>query len=221
MNDQLRKEEDALLYEPVPVISKEFIKEFKRLVPMSPNGKDRMLRFVWGNDRKEYIAGQWTCRYGDMDNIPAKYQGRCRWILEGWQPPDIYDKAEWVACGSLLGEYPANGVFDFLAYHVDDADEYLPLDESALKRVRSWLWWQGQGKKRSIQALMEAKVTRRTLQDQRRKEAADAVAQKFGEDVVRCFEAAKNTPDAYSLPLTKVMDGKFEQTPSGLIIPRN
>lgn len=217
-----KKAEDALQYEPAPAISKEFTREFNKLVPMSPNGKDRLLRFVWGNDRKEHVAGINVCRYGDTDHNPPKYQGRTRWILEGWQPPDIYDREEWRACGQLLGEFPANGYWDFLAYLEDDEQGFVSLEDGrAMQMVKSWLWWQGEGKRRSVEHLMEQRVLRRTLQEQRQREAADAVAEQFGEDVVREFEKAKNTPDAFGDQIKKTFGGAYETTASGLLVPRN
>ena len=56
---------------------------------------------------------------------------------------------------------PINGVFDFLAYLENEDGGYVPLaieDGRALKLVESWLWWQGQGKKRSIEHLMEQRA---------------------------------------------------------------
>lgn len=217
-----RSEEDVLQYMPPPDISKEFTREFNRLVPMSPNGVDRLLRFAWGCSRKEYVAGVNVCRYGDTDNDPPKYKGRCRWILEGWQSPDIYDREEWRACGQLLGEYPATGYWDFLAYLEDDDQGFVSLEDGrAIQMVKSWLWWQGEGKKRSVEHLMEQRVLRRQLQDQRAREAADARAEQFGEDVVREFEKAKNTPNAFSDQVKKTFGGAYETTASGLLVPRN
>lgn len=217
-----KKAEDALQYEPAPAISKEFTREFNKLVPLSPNGTERLLKFVWGNDRKEYVAGVNICRYGDTDNDPPKFQGRCRWILEGWQPPDIYDPIEWDVCKGLLGPYPTNGYWDFLAYLEDAKQGFISLEDGrALEMVRSWLWHRGEGKKRSIEHLMEQRAIRRQLADARKKEAAEAVAMKFGEDVVKEFEKAKNTPNAFADQVKTVFGGAYETTASGLIVPRN
>lgn len=213
----------GLLYDAPPVVSKEFTAEFEKVVPLSPNGKDRLLRFVWGCDRLEFVAGYNVHRYADIEHTPAKYVGRCGWILEGYQSPEIYDEAEWQGVEHLLGPFPRTGTWDFLAYHENEDGSFRSLDDGGLDRCRAWAWWRGQGRQRSIEHLMEQKMLRWTLQEERKKEAAAVVAQKFGEDVVREFEKAKDTPDAYSLPSEKVFTsaGAFEKSPGGILIPRN
>jgi hypothetical protein len=182
---------------------------------MSPNQKDRMLRYVWGMDRLEFCAGEWDRRYADIDNEPPKYIGKPRWVLEGWQSPDVFDKAEWLRDEHLLGAWPANGVWDFIEYHETTEREFLPLDNSALDRVRNWKHWRSKGFKRAVEAMMEARMLRYSLQQQRNHEAGFAVAQQFGEDVVKCFE---NGVDQVS---TSGRNIGYKKTESGLLVPNN
>ena len=210
--------DDELLYEPPPPIEEWFTKAFNKIVPLSPNLKDRMLRFTWGNDALEYVAGRWERRYGDSDNDPPKYVGRCRWVLEGWQSPEIYDKEEWLKDEHLLGPYPENGTFDFIAYHENVATgEYLPLDQSALNHVEIWAHWQGKGQKRSLDELMAAKHALWHKRHEERQRRAAEVSTKFGEDVVKCFNNASETPTAFSLPSA---GPAYEKTASGILIPK-
>lgn len=205
-----------LLYQEAPAISDWFTTEFEKLVPMSPNGKDRMLRFSWGCDVLEYIAGFWERRYGDSDHTPPKYVGRCRWVLEGYQPPDIFDEDEWKKDEHLLGPFPRTGSWDFIAFHVNNEQGYLPLDQSALNHVQIWAHWQSKGQKRSVEELLAAKHAMWAKRQQERDDHAATVAQTFGENVVKEFEKASETPSAFSLPKT---DG-YETTASGILIPK-
>lgn len=202
---------DKLLYEPAPAVSAEFTKEFNLIVPVSPNGKDKALRYVWGMDRLEYVAGHKIRRYGDLDNDPPKYIGRGRWILEGWQSPDVYDKAEWLRDEKLLGPWPENGVWDFIEIHADSEGNYLPLNNSALDRARSWHFWKSKGDKRSIEHLLEQKMLRWSLQQQRAEEAKARVAQDFGEQIVDLFEKDTN-------PVSTSGTGGYTKTASGILV---
>lgn len=205
-----------LEYVPAPAISEEFTREFERIVPL----KDgiRQLRFVWGMDRLEYCGGHWERRYGDTDNNPPKYVGRERWVIEGFQPPEIYNRAEWEAKEHLLGPWPVNGVWDFIEFHVSNNGGYLPLDETALNHARIWAYWQGKGRKASVEELLGAKLEVRKRRYQERKEAADKVSTAFGERVVQHFE---NATDAVTTvgknPLT--LPPGFSKTTGGIIIP--
>lgn len=205
-----------LEYVPAPPISKEFTERFNAIVPLSPNGVDRMLRYVWGMDRVEYVAGFDVRRYADVDHIPAKYVGRGRWVLEGWQSPDVYDKEEWEKDEHLLGPFPANGCWDFIEYHEGDDEEFLPLDDSAIKRVESWACWRSKGDKRSIEFLMEQKTMRWATQEKLRQEKADAVAAEFGEQFVKLTENETNPVSTSG----SGVGGNFKKSKGGILIPR-
>lgn len=211
--------EKDLAYCPPPPIDPAFQKQFERLVPICPNGKDRLIKFVWGNDRREWVNGVMSIRYTDMENEPAKYVGRCGWVLEGWNPPDVYDREEWSAVEAFLGPFPESGVFDFLAYHEDEDGGFLPLDNSALERVRAWKWWQGEGKKKSIEHLIRKRALRAQINLDRRREAAEAVADEGAAQIMKEFEKAKDTPDAWSFADT-VKSTNFTTTNSGIIVPK-
>ncbi len=218
-NEKIIRDE-GLLYEPAPVISKWFTEEFEKLVPLSPNGVDRLLRWVWGCDRTEFCGGYFERRYGDTDNDPARYVGRCRWILEGYQPPDIYNREEWDRQAHLLGPWPESGVWDFVAFHTDNQGGYLPLDQSALNHVQIWAHWQGKGRKASVEQLLGAKLELRKKRYKERKEASEKVSMAFGERVVQHFETARDVVSTVGKNPLKLPPG-FSKTSSGLIIPTN
>lgn len=203
-----------LEYVSAPAISADFTREFERLVP--PQEGIRKLRFVWGMDRVEFCGGHWERRYGDTQNTPPKYVGRDCWVIEGHQPPSIYNRAEWERQKHLLGAWPENGVWDFLAFHVDNKGDYLPLDQSALNHVQIWAHWQGKGREASVKQLLDAKLEIRKRRYKERKEAAEKVAMEFGERVVKHFENAKATPT-----VQVQMPPGFSKTESGLILPNN
>lgn len=222
MSEQLTEREYTdLLYEPPPFVAQSFWDEFNKIVPDAPCGNGvKMLRWEWGCDRLEYCAGHWERRYGDTDNEPAKYVGRTRWILEGWQSPDVYDVVEWKKDEHLLGDFPRNGVFDFLAFHTDNQGGYLPLDESALNHARIWAHWQGQGKKRSVEELLAAKHALWHQRYVEREKAKEKVALAFGERVVKHLENDTNPVSTVGAnPLT--LPPGFTKTSSGIIVPNN
>ena len=206
----------GLLYEPPPLIEQWFLDAYDRIVPDvidAPKGTKK-LRFVWGCDRLEYCAGNWERRYGDTDHTPTKYVGRARWVIEGWQSPSVYDKDEWLKDAHLLGDFPNNGVWDFVSFHCDQiTGAYLPLDQSALNHLEIWAHWQGQDRNRSLEELMAQKLALWNKRAQERKEAADVVGLDFGEKVVRELEKATDTQKAFSLP------SGYTKTESGLLVP--
>lgn len=205
-----------LIFEPAPVVPQSFWDKFNAVVPMSPNGQDRMLRYVWGMDRTEYVAGYDVRRYADTDHVPAKYVGRARWVLEGWQSPDVFNKKEWQESGHLLGPFPATGYWDFIEYHETPDNKFLPLDDSAIKRVESWAHWRSKGDKRSIEFLMEQKMMKWAIQEQNRQERADAVAAEFGEQYVKLTENETNPVSTSGSGL----GGHFKKSKGGILIPR-
>jgi hypothetical protein len=120
-------DEKGLEYVPAPPRPPGFDRELKRLVGICPNGTDLYLRFVWGMDVTEVLDGQLVHRYPDP---LGKYVGVDRWVLEGWQSPDVYDRTEWNLNRDLMGPWPENGVWDYIATLQDEQGGYLPLDAS-------------------------------------------------------------------------------------------
>ncbi len=162
----------------------------------------------------EFTAGNWERRYADINNDPARYVGHPCWVLEGWQSPDIYDRKEWENVQHLLGPWPENGVWDFIEYHETDDYEFLPLDETALNRVRNWKYWRSKGAKRSIEHLMEKRMLRWSLQEQRRQAAAKVVSTRFGEAAVKIME---NNTNPVSTSGRNISAG-YKQTEGGILI---
>lgn len=211
------EDESGLLYIPSPAVSEAFQTEFNKIVRMSPNGFERMLRFAWGMDRLEFANGFWFRRYPDTDNVPAKYVGRERWVVEGWQSPDVFDREEWEKQEALLGPFPENGVWDFIEYHETENEQFLPLDNSALERARSWAMWQSKGTKRSLEFLTNQKMQKLALNMAIRREKADAVAEEFGEAWVKAEEKLANPMTTHGPDIAR----GFKPTESGLLVPNN
>lgn len=207
--------ERGLLYEPPPFVAPSFWEEFNKLVPDVPNAPrgTKLLKITWGMDRLEFCAGYWERRYGDTDNTPVKYVGRARWVIEGYQPPTVFDEDEWKKDEHLLGEFPRAGIWDFVAFHETNGGGFMPLDNSALNHVRIWAHWQGTGKQRSIDELLAAKHALWAKRHKEREVAAEKVAMDFGDKVIKEFEKAVDTPKAFSMP--------YEVSPGGIIIPKN
>lgn len=211
--EKTSKNTDGLEYVPPPLVEDWFWTAFNKLVPDAPGAPvgTKLLRIVWGCDRTEFCGGFWERRYGDTDNDPPKYVGRARWVLEGYQPPTIYSEAEWELNKHLLGEFPINGVYDFVTFHTTNTGDYLPLDQSALNHVELWRKWQSEGKQRSTEELLEQKRALRLKRYTERKEAANKVAKDFGEKVVKLFES-------WAEPVST--SGKnYKKTEGGILVP--
>jgi len=58
----------------------------------NPAGKN-IYRVVWSEDRLAIEYGKEIRKYGD---------GKERWILEKWMPPEMYDKAAWEAAVEVV-----------------------------------------------------------------------------------------------------------------------
>ncbi len=202
-----------LLYISAPDVSDAFWAELREIVPTSPNGVDPFLKPVWGMDRLEYISGFWDRRYGDTENEPPKYIGREAWVWEAWQSPDVFDREQWEQVAHLVGEWPANGVWDMVSYHVNEDGSYKKLEDGGLDIARSWKYHQNLGRQRSIDILMEQKMARYSFQQQRQQERASAVAEQFGEDVVRIFDRQKDQVS------TSGRNIGYKKTEGGILIP--
>lgn len=202
MNASLASSELAkagLRYVPPPLVSGEFQRAFEGLVPVDLATGRRLLRFVWGMDRLEYYSGEYLPRYADTENDPPKYIGKARWIIEGWQSPDVYDRAEWASYAHLLGPFPEDGVWDFIEVHETPDGEFAPLDSSALRKVEGWAWHQKQSRRHVVGALLQAKARRQELREATRKAAADAVMDEYHDLIARAFvDGDKNA--AFSIP---------------------
>jgi hypothetical protein len=203
-----------LEYLPAPDVPKSFYTELAKIIPQCPGYPDeRYLRFVWGCDRLEYrskarVGVEPRRRYPDYD---GKYIGRPRWILEGWQNSDVYVREDWNRNSHLLGDYPNRGVWDFIEFHEDAEGNYLPLDETALERARSWAFWKSKGYKRNVEEILTRIELYDAMELEARRQAADKVLDEFADEWVKAEESQNNI--VYSLP------PGMKQTESGLIIP--
>ncbi len=211
MSIQVKK----LIYVPAPDIPAEFTAEFNRLVPINPQSGQRLLRYVWGCDRLEirkYQEGKTPRRrYIDYD---GKYLGNPRWVLEGWQTPEVYEEQDWKRWEHLLGTFPRNGVWDFIEFHQTTDEKFLPLDQTALERVRSWAFWRGQGVKKSVEKLLEDLALRDQMEIEARRQAAEKSSAIYADHYIKEVEKITRGGVSSSSPNPK----PEKQTPGGIIL---
>lgn len=189
----------GLLYIPPPApVLPDFYRQLKNIVGRAPSGEP-YLRFVWGMDRKDQ-SGKF-CRYHDCLNTPAKYVGVMRWVLEGWQSPDVYDRREWERHAKTLGAFPTQGVWDFIALVETPGKQFLNLGSRALQMAREWRHWKSKPKKRTVEALLEQQAKVQQLQERNWQEAKEKILDDFVEEYARALENPKNRE--YSLPPVK------------------
>lgn len=198
--------EIKLKYIPAPPISESFTKQFNEIVGKRLDGTP-YLRYVWGMDRLERRGGEDKIRYVDLEGV---YVGKPFWVLEGHQTADIYDEAEWNAlCGA--DTFPREGTWDFIEYHQTDDEQYLPLDESALNRIKTWAMWKNRGHKKSVEALLERQRKTDVLEDLARRAAMDKVLDEWADALPKAMEKDAKAA-VMSLP-------NFKETSSGILIP--
>ena len=138
-----------LEYIEAPAKPENFDLDLLKICGTSPNGIDPYLRFVWGNDAVENWGDDKVHRYPDSRE-PPRFVGMPFWILEGWQSPDVYDRAEWEANRDILGEFPNRGVWDFIEILRSPDGEFVPLGSLALEKAREWRFWKTKPKKRVV-----------------------------------------------------------------------
>lgn len=173
-------DEVGLTYEPAPPLPPDFERKLKDICGLSPAGTP-FLRYVWGMDATEVIGNYIVHRYPDPE---GKSVGMPFWILEGWQSPDVYDETQWKANKELFGDWPQNGIWDFIRVLRDKDNKFIPLDNSmALDLARNWRHWSKQKtKERSLEDLMKRRCELQVLKEQRSKERKESLYAGFERD---------------------------------------
>lgn len=204
--------EKYLEYLPAPERPVDFDKQLKQIVGLSPSGEPN-LRFSWGNDVTEILDGYSMHRYPDPE---GKYVGLPFWVLEGWQNPDVYDRAEWEANEELFGPFPTTGIWDFIAIVQDENKRYMPLGSFALQMARDWRFWRSKTHQRVLDDLLLQRCKIRSLNEKRLAEKKAELQDEF----VRTFTNALDGVDNRKRTLvSKIAGGVYQQTESGLLIP--
>jgi len=94
----------------------------------NPHGKPNW-RVIWSEDRVRFECGQWRRTYGE---------GRNRWMVERWCPPDTYGSREaWETMrepdGSMsLGPFPSEGDYEWSFTFETPDGQGCPLDPGLL-----------------------------------------------------------------------------------------
>lgn len=204
---------DYLIYEPAPPVPEGFDEKLRRIVGVCPNQVDTYIRFVWGMDRMEQFGEKLLPRYPDPDD---KYVGLPFWVLEGWQSPDVFDKAEWEANKHILGEFPRNGVWDFIEVHRTKDYRFLPLGTHSLKLADNWKFWKSKPKKRAVSDLLEQRQKIAELKEKRWEAKKAEICSEFVEDYQKAYDAGDKAPE-----FSKNLMTGFKTTESGILIPAN
>lgn len=211
---ELDPQERHLEYQPAPAVSADFYKQLKVIVPKCPNNIDLYLRFSWGMDVTEVLNGQIVRRYPDPE---GKYVGLPFWVMEGWQAPDVYDEEQWRQNEELLGPYPANGVWDYIAIVQDDEGRFLNLGARALQMAREWRHWKSKSNKRALEDLLQRRCVSQVLKEKRFAAHKEQMLDEFVRDASR-VERGGFDPRKRTL-IGKITGGGYQQTENGLLVP--
>lgn len=99
----------------------------------NPAGKN-IYRVVWSEDRLAIEYGKEIRKYGD---------GKERWILEKWMPPEMYDKAAWEAAVevvdgefvSVLGPFPNQGEYEHCYTFEGLEGQFCPVTDTLVELI--------------------------------------------------------------------------------------
>lgn len=206
--------ESHLEYQPAPEKPADFDKRLRQIVGLCPTGEP-YLRFSWGMDVTEVLDGKILRRYPDPE---GRYIGLPYWVLEGWQSPDVYNEEQWKQNEDLLGPFPANGVWDFIAIVQDEKKRYMPLGSFALKMARDWRHWRSKPRQRMLEDLLQDRCKLQVLKEKRWEERKQEILDTFVRDFSR---ADRGGYDPRNRTLVgKITKGEYQQTASGLLIPK-
>ena len=206
--------EANLKYEPAPEVPASFQKEFLRICEINPMTNQPWLRFVWGMDVTEQVGEYIVHRYPDPDNI---YVGSRNWILEGWQDPRVYDEQQWKENEAVLGPFPSQGVWDYIAI-VPRFEDKPVLGNYALNLAREWRHWRSKDKKRVLEDLVKQRCALQILKERRWEEKKEELLDDFVRDYSR---AERGGFDPRRRKQVAKIDGfgRYEKTESGLLVP--
>ncbi len=209
---------DYLIYEPAPEKPEGFDKRIEKIVGLCPNNTDPYIRFVWGMDATEKFGENLVPRYPDPDD---KYVGLPFWVIEGWQSPDVYDRAEWELHKEVLGEFPNRGVWDFIEVYRTPDYRMIPLGEGAFKKAYEWKIWKSKPKPRAVADLLEYRNLTAELKDARWEMKKEEIFNQFAEDYDKAAIDGNKNADFSKNILTGKNVGNFRQRQSGLFVPNN
>lgn len=112
---------------------KHWIEDRLRRFGTNPYGEN-IYRVIWSENQLMWEYGKQVKKYGN---------GKDRWILEKWLPPETYDKDAWekaveVVDGeyvSVLGPFPSRGQYEH-CYTFEGAEgQYCPVEESLVELI--------------------------------------------------------------------------------------
>lgn len=213
MRHEIDPRERHLEYQPAPVRPHGFDKQLADIVGLCPTGEP-YLRFVWGMDVTEVLDQYTLRRYPDPN---GKFLGLDRWVLEGWQSPDVYNEKQWRENEDVLGPFPANGVWDFIATVEDEQGRYMPLGPFALEMARDWRHWRSKPTPRLLEDLVKQRAKTQVLKEKRWEARQEEILENFVRDFTDEERGGRETRNLTEV--AKITGGKYQQSPSGLLIP--
>lgn len=205
--------ERHLEYQPAPSRPHDFDKRLASIVDRCPTGEP-YLRYSWGMDVTEILDGNILRRYPDPE---GKFIGLPFWVLEGWQSPDVYDEKQWRENEEILGPFPANGVWDFIAILQDEKGRFLPLGSFALQMARDWRHWRSKPTPRLLEDLTKQRARTQVLKEKRWEARQEEILENFVRDFTDEERGGRETRNLTEV--AKITGGKYQQSPSGLLIP--
>ena len=138
-------------------------------------------------------------------------------MLEGWQSPDVYDEKQWRENEDIFGPYPTNGIWDFIAPLQDEKGRYMPLGSFALQMARDWRHWKSKPIKRVLADLLKERAKIQVLKEKRWEARKEEILENFVRDFSDEERGGRETRNLTEI--AKITGGKYQQSPSGLLIP--
>ncbi|HXG86115.1 MAG TPA: hypothetical protein VNI84_18995 [Pyrinomonadaceae bacterium] len=218
----MNNENSDLIYLPAPApVLSDFAEELKKIVGECPTG-ETYLRFSWGMDVTERWGEDVVHRYPDPDD---KHVALPRFVMEGWQSPEVYDRAEWKKNIDVLGDFPERGVWDFVSILQTDDGDFLPLGTQALNMAYESRFWRSKGRLRAVSDLLDNRARLRQLKDKRFEARKAAIMDDFIRDYSNTEQNIKNAEFSKNasrseLAIPQKQDPNFKRTDGGLFIPR-
>lgn len=201
-----------------------FNKRIADFTGLSPAGRGR-LEVGWGCDIKKLYAGVEQPKYYDPN---GKYYGLPYYVLEVWQPSEVYDRTEWAQLRyeggiDVLGPFPRAGVWDLFKICRRDDLTPMPLGEEIFAIVRAWKFNATRPEARQ-RAIAEYKRFNEEMQA-RRESAFQTYRNELLGDLEAEFKKEETAPvSSFSKEVREAGVGDvpagFTRSDSGLIIPQ-
>lgn len=222
------------IYEPAPNSQDEIDKFNRRIADitgLSPIGEG-FLRVGWGMDIVGFYGGEEQIKYLDPN---GKYVGLPYYVLESWDPSEVYNRFEWAQLRfeggiDVLGPYPHNGVWRLFRICRRDDLSLMPLGDEILAIVQNWKH-HATRPQAAQRAVADYKAFQESVRERRERafeEYRNEMRAELAEELAKPeLNAAFTFPTAnrsVNVAETKVEAAEeapqgFKRSPAGLLIP--